>query len=430
MAKICLITPGHLSTNPRLVKEADALTEVGHDVRVIAADFALWAAEADKTFIDRAWQIVATLRFGPYASPGVRVLHAVRQRAARMAIAAGLRNQRIREASFHPLTADLISAALRVPADLYIAHYPAALPAAALAAQNYRSAYAYDAEDYHLGDLPMVPQHDADRETIRSIEGRYLKQCAYVTAASPGIADAYVQTYGIERPTVVLNVFPKSQAPAGATAKGTAKPGPSIYWFSQTIGPDRGLECAVAAIARARSRPHLYLRGTAASSYSNRLRAIANKSGVADRLHFLAPAPPAEMEQLASAYDVGFCGETGHTPNREIALTNKLFSFVLAGIPTLASAIPAHVALAGELGTALHIYPINDDDRLAAALDALLGNSNILSSARAAAFALGQSTYNWDVQKNTLLSCLKATVASRSPPPRAASTKLKPARVH
>ena len=40
--RICILTPGHLSTNPRVVKEADALTGAGYEVNIIAADYALW----------------------------------------------------------------------------------------------------------------------------------------------------------------------------------------------------------------------------------------------------------------------------------------------------------------------------------------------------------------------------------------------------
>ena len=133
--------------------------------------------------------------------------------------------------------------------DLYIAHYPAALPAVATAARKYGTRYAYDAEDFHIGDWPDDAKYDGERRLVREIESRYLQGCAYVTAASPGIAEAYVDTYGIKRPRVVLNAFPLGHALPNPTPQGTVRPRPSLYWFSQTIGPDRGLECAVRAIA-------------------------------------------------------------------------------------------------------------------------------------------------------------------------------------
>ena len=39
LGSICLLTPGHLSTNPRLTKEADALVSAGFEVCVLAADY-------------------------------------------------------------------------------------------------------------------------------------------------------------------------------------------------------------------------------------------------------------------------------------------------------------------------------------------------------------------------------------------------------
>ena len=41
-ATVCLVSPGHVATNPRLVKEADALCAAGFRVRVVAADY--WPA--------------------------------------------------------------------------------------------------------------------------------------------------------------------------------------------------------------------------------------------------------------------------------------------------------------------------------------------------------------------------------------------------
>src|SRR5665213_3279271 len=119
MARICLISPGHLSTNPRLVKEADALVAAGHEVSVIVADFVLWAREADKSFTNLSWQIVRTLRFGPNAPPSARLLQVARQRTARIMTVAGLRSPAIVYAAFHPIAPDLVAEAKRVPADLY-----------------------------------------------------------------------------------------------------------------------------------------------------------------------------------------------------------------------------------------------------------------------------------------------------------------------
>jgi len=410
MARICLVSPGHLSTNPRLVKEADALADAGHEVTLIIGDFSPWAREADKTIISRR-NVAQAICFGPLAALPTRVFQFLRVRLARWLVTTGLGSPAIVRAAWHPIAPNLVTAAKRVKADLYVAHYPAALPAAAIAARLHNGLYAFDAEDFHLGDPPDGIAYTSERHMIRAIEERYLPGCAYVTAASPGIADAYVNSYRIKRPTVVLNVFPRARAPTSPTPKGKAELRPSVYWFSQTIGPDRGLECAVRAIGRARSKPHLYLRGSPAAGFLDLLGRIAAEEGAADRLHIFPCAPPAEMEQLAAAYDVGLLGETGHTPNRRIALTNKQFTYLLSGLPIVASATPSHVSFAAEAGNAVRLYAVDDADELAATLDGLFENPHALDVARAAAYALGQTRYNWDVEKSVLVAqvatCLK-----------------------
>src|SRR5207302_1557690 len=161
---------------------------------------------------------------------------------------------------------------------------------------------------------------------------------------------------------VLLNVFPRAQAPSCAPPAGAAQPGPSVYWFSQTIGPDRGLECAVRAIARARTRPHLYLRGSPAAQFADRLREIAGEAGAAGRFHILPPEAPTAMVRLAAPYDVGLVSETGHTPNRCLTLGNKLFTYLLAGVPAVMSDTPAHRAFIEQVGGAAHLYAADDPD--------------------------------------------------------------------
>src|SRR5581483_4675772 len=123
-----------------------------------------------------------------------RMLRALQLGMERVFFATG--NDRFAGAAISPFTFSLMRAAERISADLYIAHYPAALPAAAKAARIHRAHYAYDAEDFHLGDWPDGPAHETRRRLLRAVESRYLPKCAYVTAASPGIADAYAEAYG------------------------------------------------------------------------------------------------------------------------------------------------------------------------------------------------------------------------------------------
>jgi len=409
-ARICILTPGALGSNPRVVKEAEALTEAGYRVTTVSTRTLDNVDRLDDSLLANARWRAERLDFRTRGTTW-RV-----RRAAQIMWNAAFATTRlagIAERAASPLTRPLAAAGSKLAADLYIAHYPAALPAAAYAARLHNARYAYDAEDYHCGEWPQTSEFDASRRLLHAVEDRYLAKCAYITAASPGIADAYAETYRVQRPTVVLNVFPRAQAPAAATLAGAAVPAPSIYWFSQTIGPNRGLETAVEAIGRARTLPHLYLRGNAAAGFAERLHTIASRLGAADRLHFLSPEPPAEMARLASLYDLGLSSETGYTVNRSIALNNKLFTYLLGGIPVLLSDIPAHRAFAPQAIDAVRLYAAADAKALAAAIDGVVGEPRRLAAARAAAWQYGQARFNWDVEQLTLLGCVGSVFTSR-----------------
>lgn len=401
MARITIVTPGPVGSNPRVVKEADALTEAGHDVRVVATR-AIEAVEARDHAVAAAarWRL-DRVDFGRATWRRERLRQEAARRLMALVPVAGLA-----DAAQSAVTRRLTEAAAAEPADLYIAHYVAALPAAAEAARRHGARFAFDAEDFHAGEVPATPATAKERALVRRVEARHLPRCTYVSAASPLIADAYAAAYGIARPAVVLNVFPRKNAPPEPSPHGSATPGPGIYWFSQTIGPGRGIETAVEAIARAESRPHLYLRGTPAAGFVESLSAHAASLGVAERLHILAPALPEDMERLGAQYDLGYVGEMAETESRRIALTNKLFSYLLGGVPSLASDIPAHRAIAADLGEAVSLFATGDVVALAAAMDSFLRDPARLARARAHAWHLGQSRYCWEVEQGALLDAV------------------------
>lgn len=405
MRSVCIVTPGPLGSTPRVVKEAQALAGAGYRVCVISTRILESVEPRDRS-------ILASARFG---SERIDLRSRTRWRLRRCAQIAARRifdlSGLAGDYAFSAVTAPLSAVAERTPADLYIAHYPAALPAVAMAARRHGALYAFDAEDFHPGDLPVDSAFDRERRYLRAVEARYLPGCAHVTAAAPLIADAYACAHAIARPTVVLNVFPRDRAPPVPTARGSAWPGPSIYWFSQVIGPGRGLECAVRAIGRAHTRPHLYLRGVPARGFLQELRRIAVEFGVSDRLHILAPDVPDRMERLAACYDLGLCGEPGLTPNNGLVLSNKLFTFVVAGVPPILSDTPAQAAIAEAIGAADRVYRRDAHDELAAILDRLFGDPLALARARAETHRLGRERFNWDVERDTLIEIVRRSMS-------------------
>jgi glycosyltransferase involved in cell wall biosynthesis len=408
--RICVVTHGQIGSNPRVVKEAQALVDAGFSTTVIALRMLESIESRDDAVLARArWTV---RRIDMRARWRWRVNRAF-QIGARE-IAYGLKARTLYDFGVGAATIALRRAALQTPADLYIAHYPAALPAAAAAARRYGGRYAYDAEDLQFEDWPSTDAFRKERASVRAVEAHWLRNAAYVSCASPIIADAYRDAYAINRPQVVWNVFPQSEGPSQATPCGTNPHGPSLYWFSQTIGPDRGLECAVRAIGAARTQPHLHMRGALVPGFRERLESLAVEIGAGGRLHFLAPDAPDAMPRLASAFDLGLAGETSSAPARDAAVSNKLFTYLLAGVPPLMSMTTGQSVFATEIGARDWLYPIDDARALAALIDKLLGDSAQLAAARSRAFRLARQRYNWECESKLFLGLVETALSRNS----------------
>jgi hypothetical protein len=279
-----------------------------------------------------------------------------------------------------------------------------------------RGLLGFDAEDDHVGELEPTEANAWEIALRQRIERRWLSRCRHLTASSPLIAEAYRERYGVSM-VPILNVFPLSMRDGGPVDCSTERASgcaPSLYWFSQTIGPGRGLEAVVKAIGKMRIPAHLYLRGWADPEYRLTLEGIAQAETVADRLHFLPSAAPDHMVALSACHDAGLSIEETRPPNRAECLTNKLFVYLLAGIPQFVSRTPAQERFASDLGEAAVVGDLKEPETLAQALDSLL-EPNRLVARREAAARLGQERYNWDREKERFLASVAQALGGRSP---------------
>ena len=409
MSRVCLVTPAHVANNPRLVKEADALAEAGHDVDVVACQYVDWATENDRPILKRADWTPHLLRWGRDESPSLFWHSRLRQHACRMLLelpGAGpsLRgNESLLLRAFDRVLPELSAEAQKHPADLYIAHNLQALPVAAAAARKHGAKLGFDAEDFHSGMCGYDAEPELRDEIVERLEATYLPQCDYLTAASPGIAEAYAKKYGVEELTSILNVFPLRHRPEAR--RPTDPDGPlTLYWFSQTIGPERGLEDIVRALSHLSGDDiELHLRGNWHSpEYRDKLHRLAGPA--ADRLISHGPAPPDEMVTRAAKYDVGLALEQDVEKNREICLTNKVFTYLLAGNAVVATATSAQRRLMEKIDDTGFLYEPGDDSALARHLTTWILDREALGRCRKRSWKHGGEKYNWNTEKDKFLA--------------------------
>ncbi|MBE7538824.1 MAG: hypothetical protein HS122_10460 [Opitutaceae bacterium] len=401
---ICIVTPHHLANNPRVIKEADALQECNCVVTVIHGRYRKELFDEDDAIAHaRSWLSVPV---NWRRQPG-SLLSSIEVRLSRLLL------RFIREPSLklamraeHASIPALSAAARGVRAGLYIGHTPSGLCAAAAGAHHAGTLLGFDAEDYHPAETDAVVRSKVRQRGLDKIEWSLMPLCAYLTASSPMIADEYVATRGVRRPSILLNTFPRSMGPSiqprNRRVKNTERA--RLYWFSQTIGRGRGLEPVVAILGRCRTPCDLFLRGTPERDFPEALKQIASLAGFRGQIYFLPREPAESMVMLCSPFDLGLAVDLSTPANRDFCLTNKIYTYLLAGLPVAYSTTKAQLSLGRALRSAGVKLDLEDPAKSAREIDAYFDSPVRQEKARDDAWTAGQFVYSWETDKPIVVS--------------------------
>jgi glycosyltransferase involved in cell wall biosynthesis len=401
--RVTIVTSGNVSTNPRVVKEADALASAGHVVRVVAVDALPEHGERDVTVMrGRAWRLDrVNLRRGDLMGFAHRVTGAGVQWVAGQLYSEGVRWRWVVDRIVSRYLGLLTRAAAAEAADLVVGHNLAALPVAVRAAERLGARAGFDIEDLHRGELPETATRA--RAVVDQVERYYLPRCATVTASAGGIADAVAARYGIRRPYVALNTFPLEALPGRVERERPV----AMYWYSQVIGAGRGIEDAIEAMAMLDGSVRLHLRGALDPGFGEWLRGRMAELGVTDRVTIWNPVPPGELVAKAAEYDIGLALEQPTVENRDLCVTNKLFTYMLAGLAVAATDTRGQREIMSAVGEAGFLYTPGRPQELADGVRRWLHDPGTLARARAASREAARSRYNWDVEAPWLVAYLE-----------------------
>jgi glycosyltransferase involved in cell wall biosynthesis len=138
---------------------------------------------------------------------------------------------------------------------------------------------------------------------------------------------------------------------------------------------------------------------------------VAHQGGLeAAKIKFLPPAPAEEMIRLAADYDVGLALEQPASLNRDLCLTNKISSYLLAGNAVAATSTTGQRAIVEKLGAGGFVYPPGDSDSLARGLRVWHDDRSQLERARREAWSFGSNEFNWDLEKNKLVEIVESVL--------------------
>jgi glycosyltransferase involved in cell wall biosynthesis len=403
MARILILIGGHLCTAPRPQKEADTLAAAGHDVVVAGVWFDVALAERDTALrAEKAWVFYPALDFRPGQRDrlGVRLQATLARRLYRWL---GIKTPALLGYGARRL----LRWAQTVSADLTIVHSEAGLWVGhQLLQQGY--AVGVDFEDWFSQDLLPSARQTRPTAWIAELEAALLRGCPYRLAPSQAMAQAIAQHYPVTPPTVVYNVFPQvTPEQSQARANGNLR----LHWFSQTIGPGRGLELLFEALPHLTIPVDVHLRGTCSPVNQTWLTHQIPLEWAA-YIHIHPTVPNVDLPTRIAENDIGLALEQADPPSRNLTVTNKLFQYLQAGLAVIATDTAGQREVFRQAPAIGHLVAAGDAAALAAAIEDLVCNPAQLQAARAAARQVAQSRFCWELEEKTLLACAEMALAT------------------
>jgi glycosyltransferase involved in cell wall biosynthesis len=419
MAKILILIGAHLCTAPRPQKEAETLANAGHDVTVRGFWFDPELVKRDRLLMtNKKWRFEPIIDFQP--------THHLRSLGIRLQ--GRLAKERFqRFGTFAPALLGygakaMLTAARQARADLTIVHSEAGLWAGnQLLDEGF--CVGVDFEDWFSEDL--LPEARATRPIakLKALESRLARDCTYCLTTSHAMAEALAEAYQAPKPTVIYNSFPWAEREQIDHQKRDRQNLnlPSLHWFSQTIGPGRGLETLFQALPHLTIPVEIHLRGNYPESARQWLEPLVppewrvkRSYPEGNRLLIHPTVPNAELLSRIAEHDIGLSLESTDIPSRNLTVTNKLFQYLQAGLAVIATETAGTREVLSQCPTTGRLISSNNPVALAQALKDLLGTPERLTAAKAASLQATKEQFCWEKQAKSLLSTAELALGNRA----------------
>ncbi|MDR1826045.1 MAG: glycosyltransferase family 4 protein [Bifidobacteriaceae bacterium] len=271
----------------------------------------------------------------------------------------------------------------------------------------------YDAHEFVAAYDRLAPKLKA---AYVAMEKDLAPKAAGVVTVSEPIADAMQRDLHLAaRPVVVHNAPPLGGGdPSQTTLRQVTGLAPDVplLVYSGVIQPQRNVEGAIKALPLL---PGVHLAVICVPSpqvpLAQGLARLAEAEGVADRVHLVDPVPPTQIAAYIADATLGIDPMDTHFPQHQVALPNKLFDYLHAGLPVALSSNQAEKQFAEEYGVGT-VFDPDDPADIARAVQAALDRHDELVRHIAESGVVQQ--FSWDGQVKGLLGLYRDLLGSEA----------------
>jgi len=256
----------------------------------------------------------------------------------------------------------------------------------------------YDSHEFFT-EVPELVNRPRVQKVWLSIERRIFPKLKDVYTVNDSIAAIYSELYQKDI-KVVRNISPRWNPKSISTKKelGIPENVRLIILQGAGINVDRGAEEAVEAMCRIDAVLMIVGDGDVVPQLKDRTKELE----LEDKVLFFGRRPYLEMMQFTAHADLGLTLDKDTNPNYKYSLPNKVFDYMHAGTPIVATNIleVARVIRKHEIGVILEEF---SPQSLAAEINELFKNSERLETLKANCKKAAE-TENWENETKVLAS--------------------------
>ena len=299
--KVVLSVTNDLYTDPRVDKVCNFLTRNGFDVTLVGRRYKDSAALAPRAYKMHRMRLLFRKGAFFYAEYNIRLFFYL---------------------LFHHF-------------DLFVANDLDTLLPNFLISKLKRKRLVYDSHEYFCGELSI-----ADRPFVKhvwqSIEKFCFPKLKDVITVSQSIVEQYEKEYGI-RPHLVRNIPPKATPPVTASRSSLQIPEDKTIIILQGngINEGRGGKELVEAMPLVDEKAVLLIVGN--GTMIPQLKERVKELYLVNRVSFVPRVTPEMLFNYTYLSDIGIALDRDLSPNLRFSLPNKLFEYIKAGTPIVAS---------------------------------------------------------------------------------------------